>query len=236
MGGLFISNCLRQKDQQLIEKYNALSQSLFLELFGDPVTNPMGWEILILEDMIDFITSGSRGWAKYYSKTGDLFLRIQNIGKNRLLLNDVTFVDAPVSAESTRTKVKSDDILLSITADLGRTAVIPIDFPQAFINQHLAIIRLKSKYLPFYVSEYISSIGGKRQFMQLNKGGVKAGLNFTDIKSLKIPNPPITLQNQFAERTQAIEAQKQQAQASLQKSEDLFNSLLQRAFKAELNG
>jgi len=228
------ADSLRQKDQQLIDKYNALGQSLFLDMFGDPETNPMGWESLLLENMVQFLTSGSRGWAKYYSDEGELFLRIQNVGKNQLLLENVTYVQPPDNAEAKRTAVKKGDILLSITADLGRTAVIPANLAKAYINQHLAIIRLKDIYEPYYVSEYISSIGGKRQLMKLDKGGVKAGLNFTDIKSLNILNPPIKLQRQYLERSQQVETQKQQAQASLEKSEALFNSLLQRAFKGEL--
>ena len=225
---------LRQKDQQLIEKYTALSQSLFLEMFGDPETNPMEWESLLLEDMVQFLTSGSRGWAQYYSDEGDLFLRIQNVGNNQLLLDNVTYVNPPENAEAKRTTVEMGDILLSITADLGRTAVIPANLSKAYINQHLAIIRLKDKYEPYYVSEYISSIGGKRQLLKLDKGGVKAGLNFSDIKSLNILNPPIELQKKYLERNQAIEAQKLLALASLEKSAALFNSLLQRAFKGEL--
>lgn len=228
------ADSLRQKDQQLVERYTALSQSLFLEMFGDPVTNPMGWECLHLGDMLSYLTSGSRGWAKYYSQNGDVFLRIQNIGKNRLILNDITYVNPPVNAEARRTKVEPGDILLSITADLGRTAVIPENFPTAYINQHLAILRVKKEFLPFFVSQFISSVGGETQFLKLDKGGVKAGLNFDDIKSLIIINPPMNLQNQFAERIQLIEAQKQQAQRSLEKSEALFNSLLQRAFTGEL--
>jgi len=225
---------LRQKNQQLIDHYSQLSQSLFLEMFGDPVTNPKGWDSLCLEGMLEFLTSGSRGWAKYYSENGDLFLRIQNVGKNKLILDDVAYVQPPDSAEAKRTIVNAGDILLSITADLGRTAVIPENIGKAYINQHLAIIRLKDKYDPYYVSEYISSVGGERQFSKLDKGGVKAGLNFTDIKSLNILNPPIERQKQYLERVQKIQAQKQQAQASLEKSEALFNSLLQRAFKGEL--
>ena len=228
------ADSLRQKDQQLVERYTTLSQSLFLEMFDDPVTNPMGWDIHLLGNMISYLTSGSRGWAQYYSDTGDVFLRIQNIGKNKLILNDITFVNAPINAEAKRTKIEAGDILLSITADLGRTAVIPENFPTAYINQHLAIIRLKDNYLPFFVSQFISSIGGERQLLKLDKGGVKAGLNFDDIKSLKIINPPIALQNQFIERIKLIEAQTQQAQASLLKSEALFNSLLQQAFTGEL--
>ena len=228
------ADSLRQKDQQLIEKYTALSQSLFLDMFGDPETNPMGWESLLLQNMVQFLTSGSRGWAQYYSDEGDLFLRIQNVGNNQLLLDNVTYVNPPDNAEAKRTTVEAGDILLSITADLGRTAVIPANLSKAHINQHLAIIRLKDKYEPYYVSEYISSIGGKRQLLKLDKGGVKAGLNFSDIKSLNILNPPIELQKKYLERSQAIEAQKQLALASLEKSEALFNSLLQRAFKGEL--
>lgn len=229
------ADLLRQKNQQLIERYTALGQSLFLEMFGDPVTNSMGWSTLPLGGMLEFLTSGSRGWAKYYSNTGDLFLRIQNVGKNRLMLNDVAYVCAPDSAEAVRTAVKTGDILLSITADLGRTAVIPEDLGTAYINQHLALIRLKECYCPHYVSEYIASVGGKYQLNIVDKGGVKAGLNFSDIKSLKIPNPPRELQTQYFERCLLIDAQKQQAQASLEKSETLFNSLLQRAFKGELS-
>ena len=228
------ANSLKQKDQQLVEHYDRLSQSLFLDMFGDPVQNPKKWEQLSLEDMVDFLTSGSRGWAKYYSDTGDIFIRIQNVGKNKLMIDDITYVNAPNNAESKRTAVQAGDILLSITADLGRTAVIPKDFPKAHINQHLAIIRLKKGYNPDYVSEFIASEGGKRQFMKLDKGGVKAGLNFTDIKSLKLLNPPMEVQNEYLNRVKNIKQQKLIAEKSLMKSNDLFNSLLQKAFKGEL--
>ncbi|SHL79627.1 restriction endonuclease subunit S [Flavobacterium xinjiangense] len=225
---------LRQYNKQLIEKYDALTQSLFLEMFGDPVRNEKGWDEKRLEDLLDFLTSGSRGWAKYYSNTGDVFLRIQNVGYNKLKLDDLTYIQTPETAEAKRTKVQAGDIIISITADLGRTGVIPENFPKAFINQHLAILRLKENYNPNYVSAFIASKGGQALFQKLDKGGVKSGLNFTDLKSYLIFCPPLSLQNQFAERVQMIETQKQQAQEALTKSEDLFQSLLQRAFKGEL--
>lgn len=228
------ADTLRQYNKQLIEKYDALTQSLFLEMFGDPVRNEKGWKIKTIGDMIDFLTSGSRGWAKYYSDKGDLFLRIQNVGYNKLRLDDLCFIDTPNTAEAKRTKVIPGDIIMSITADLGRTAVIPENFPAAFINQHLAILRLSKDYNPNYVSAFIASSGGQTLFNKLNKGGVKSGLNFNDIKSYSVFCPPIHLQNQFALRVQHIEQQKQQAQEALAKSESLFQSLLQRAFKGEL--
>lgn len=204
-------------------------------MFGDPVKNEKGWEMKTLGEIVDFLTSGSRGWAKYYSSEGDIFLRIQNVGYNKLRLDDICYITTPNTAEAKRTRVIPGDIVLSITADLGRTAVIPENFPNAFINQYLAILRLSQENNPIFVSAFIASYGGQTLFNKLDKGGVKAGLNFTDIKSYNIFCPPIELQNQFAERVAVIEDQKQQAQLALAKSEELFQSLLQRAFKGELN-
>lgn len=225
---------LHQYNKQLIEKYDALTQSLFLDMFGDPVRNEKGWQVKPLGEILDFLTSGSRGWAKYYSDKGDIFLRIQNVGYNRLKINDLQYITTPKTTEAKRTKVQEGDIIISITADLGRTAVIPNNFPNAYINQHLAILRLRNNYNPVFVSAYIASAGGQKLFKKMDKGGVKAGLNFTDLKSYLIACPAIQLQNQFAERVQLIEQQKEQAQQALQKSEELFNSLLQKAFKGEL--
>ncbi|MCJ8288448.1 MAG: restriction endonuclease subunit S [Crocinitomicaceae bacterium] len=228
------ADAYRQKTKSLIVKYDELTQSLFLDMFGDPVKNEKGWNYKILDDCLNFLTSGSRGWAKYYSETGSIFLRIQNIGYNALRLNDLTYVNAPESAESKRTKVESGDLLLTITADLGRTGVIPNNFPECYINQHLAILRLNDFYNPLFVSSYIASRGGQSMFLKLDKGGVKAGLNFVDIKTYKIFDVLRKVQDQFVKRLTEIEAQKVQAQQSLEKAEELFNSLLQKAFNGEL--
>ena len=229
------ADAIIQNNRSIVQKYDALTQSLFLDMFGDPVKNEKGWTLKTLGGIIDFLTSGSRGWAKYYSNEGDIFLRIQNVGYNKLRLDDVCYINTPNTAEAKRTRVIPGDIVLSITADLGRTAVIPENFPNAFINQHLAVLRLSQENNPIFVSAFIASYGGQTLFNKLDKGGVKAGLNFTDIKSYNIFCPPIDLQNQFAARVAVIESQKQQAQLELAKSEELFNSLLQRAFKGELN-
>lgn len=229
------ADALRRRDEALLEQYEGLGRSVFLEMFGDPVRNERGWEIIKLEDLLVFLTSGSRGWAKYYSESGALFLRINNVGKNKLKLDDIVYVKAPYSAESRRTTVEAGDVIMSITADLGRTAVIPKSFPKAHINQHLAILRLNPKAVdPVFVSQYISSIGGQHQIMKLDKGGVKAGLNFADIKSMEIPVPPLSLQNHFARIIENLESQKEKVRAQRVQSEALFQGLLQRAFRGDI--
>jgi type I restriction enzyme S subunit len=228
------ADALKRKDQALLKKYDELAQAIFIDMFGDPVKNEKGWEVKTIGESIDFMTSGSRGWAQYYSKNGDLFLRINNVGYNEMKLQDLIYVTAPNNAEAIRTEIKSGDILLSITADLGRTCVIPDNFPKAFINQHLAILRLKKEYEPFFVSQVLSSEFGKLQFKKLNKGGVKAGLNFDDIKSLEFINPPIKNQANYKKLLVEVLKQSDEIIAVNKKSENLFQTLIQKAFKGEL--
>lgn len=226
---------LRRKRRQAMEILDDLLRATFLHMFGDPITNPKGWKIEKLWEILDYITSGSRGWAKYYSDTGDLFLRIQNVGKNQLLLDDICFVKAPKNAEANRTRVKPGDILLSITADIGRSAVIPEGLGEAYINQHLALVRLKKGFNSLYISQFLCSEGSENQYNKYTKGGVKAGLNFNDIKSLKIVLPPVDLQERFGEIVGRVEGIRERMEKSLAEMDNLFSSLLQRAFKGELD-
>ncbi len=136
-----------------------------------------GWQTKPLGELLSFLTSGSRGWAEHYRASGDLFLRIQNVGRNRMMLDDVAFVAAPDTAEARRTLVQSGDVLLSITADLGRTGVVPDGIGRAFINQHLPILRVQNIHPPF-LSAYLASPEGQKQVMGRNKHAVKARLNF----------------------------------------------------------
>jgi type I restriction enzyme S subunit len=228
------ADALRRKDQELLKKYDELAQAIFIDMFGDPVKNEKGWEVKTVSDCIDFMTSGSRGWAQYYSEKGDIFLRINNVGYNELKLRDLMYVKAPFNAEAKRTQVQSGDLLMSITADLGRTCVVPKDFPRAFINQHLAILRLKADFEPDFVSQLFATDYGKNQFKMLNKGGVKAGLNFEDIKSLKFINPPKILQSKYAALLDKLRKMEVQNMFELEKSGRLFECLIQKAFKGEL--
>jgi type I restriction enzyme, S subunit len=226
---------VRRKRKEAIALTEDLLRSTFLEMFGDPVTNPKGWELVELGKLLTFLTSGSRGWAKYYAKEGSLFLRIQNVKDGRLLLDDIAFVNAPDSAESRRTSVQEGDVLVSITADLGRTAVIPKGLGKAHINQHLALLRLNKELIsPEYAAAFLASIGGQLQFDRLNREGVKAGLNFDDLRGLEILLPPLEKQMEYSKFLQSqTEALEKQATGCVE-TENLFNSLLQRAFCGEL--
>ena len=230
------ADAIRRKRQQTVNLTEELLRSAFLDMFGDPVTNPKGWEVKPLAEEITFMTSGSRGWTEYYSDHGNKFIRIQNVKNGQLHFNDIQYVKAPDNKEAARTKVQENDLLISITADLGRTAVVDKQTADegAHINQHLALVRLSNAINPHFVAAYLESQGGKRQFLQLDQAAVKSGLNFDSIKSLRIFNPPLVLQEQYATAVESVENTKVKLKGAADTSTTLFTSLLQRAFRGEL--
>jgi type I restriction enzyme, S subunit len=234
---LDIARELIEKKEDVIQKYNSLRMSLFYNYFGDPVLNNNDYPTVSGEEIIDFMTSGSRGWSKFFTTNGEKFITIKNVKDGVLSFKDTTYVNAPKSAEAKRTKVNEGDLLISITADLGRTAIVDDETAEngAYINQHLCIIRLNKQIVhPIYVSYFLESVGGKRQFEMLDRTGVKSGLNFDNIKELKILLPPIEKQKKFGGLITDILNKQKSFETSLEKLNNTFQSLLNFAFNKEL--
>ena len=219
--------------KQQLAKLDELVKARFVEVFGEPVQNPLGWPIHQLQDYILFLTSGSRGWAQYFTDDGKYFITIKNVKNCRITLDDVQYVTPPDNAEAKRTKVEDGDLLISITADLGRTGVVTKEIADygAYINQHLTCIRLDKKSLhPLYVAYYMESEAGKLQFQSKNQNGVKAGLNFNAINSLHLMVPPLERQTYFVGFVTQIGCRKLTIQQSWDKLEMLKKSLMQEYF------
>lgn len=194
-----------------VDLLDTLVKARFIEFFGDPVINIYNYPEHMLGENVEFLTSGSRGWAKYYSKKGKMFITIKNVKDGKISTNNIQYITPPDNAEARRTKVQNGDLLISITADLGRTAVVPKEIAEkgAYINQHLMCVRLNKKVLlPEYVSFFMESEAGKRQFYAKNQNAVKAGLNFDAIKTFKIMVPPLEKQNEYISFTNCVNKSK----------------------------
>ena len=151
---------------------------------------PVEWEAAELETVAEFVTSGSRGWAQYYSSEGAMFVRIGNLTRDHinLRLEDMAFVNPPKTSEGKRTSVSPGDLLISITADLGIIGVIPEGFGEGYVNQHIALARLSpTKGNVRFIGWFLSGRGGRSQFEKLNESGAKAGLNLPTIRKLFVP-------------------------------------------------
>ena len=219
--------------KQQLAKLDELIKARFVEMFGDAKLNPYDFPCNSLSEYILFLTSGSRGWSRYFTDSGEYFITIKNVKNCRITLQDVQYVTPPDNAEAKRTKVQENDLLISITADLGRTGVVTKRIAEhgAYINQHLTCIRLNLKKAnPIYVAYYMESDAGKEQFASKNQSAVKAGLNFNAINSLKLVVPPLSLQNDFAAFVERVDQQKQAVQQSLEKLELMKKALMQEYF------
>ena len=226
------ADAYRSKTKALIAKYNELSQSLFLDMFGDPVTNPKGWEKIKLKDISE-ISSGStpsRDKPEYYNgnipwvKTGEV---------NGSLIFNTKEKISEMALKNSSCKIYPEGSLIIAMYGQGKTrGQVGMLGIAATTNQACAVLKPSEKMnYSFLLSLLKFSYNDLRE---LGRGGNQPNLNAGLIKNYQVITAPLKIQNQFAERIQAIEAQKAKAEASLAKAEDLFNSLLQRAFKGEL--
>ena len=220
--------------RELIARTDDLVKSQFIEMFGEPINNTKRLPVHQLSEYISFLTSGSRGWAKYHSDEGEWFITIKNVKDCKISLDGIQCITPPQNAEANRTRLKEGDLLISITADLGRTGVVTKEIADhgAYINQHLTCIRLDRTVLnPLYVAYFMESEAGKRQFFEKNLSSVKAGLNFDSIRTLQLLVPPMVDQERFIAFVEQSDKSKFAAQQALQEITDAQKALMKKIFE-----
>jgi type I restriction enzyme S subunit len=167
-----------------------------VEWLGDV---PAHWKVLPIKRDVEFVTSGSRGWAENYSDEGAPFIRIANLTRDGIDLEiaDVQRVVVPAGTEGMRTRVRPDDLLFSITAYLGSVALVPVELEPAYVSQHVALVRLRGALLrPRWVAFCALSNAGKAWFDMAAYGGTKIQLSLDDVRDLVVPVPPKLEQDQ----------------------------------------
>ena len=177
-----------RRDNSYYEKVDGIERCIDNEL---PFEIPDSWEWCRLKSLTEVITSGSRDWAKYYSNTGAIFLRMGNLSKNSfdLRLEHIQRVEIPPNAEGKRTALQGGDLLFSITGDVGMLGLIPCDFEEAYINQHTAMIRfcsaVRNEYIPYLLlTDYA------QKFYNANQHGIKNSFRLDSIGELLVSVPP----------------------------------------------
>lgn len=225
---------IRQLNKELITKYDALTQSLFLEMFGDIRKNEKSFKEETIQEACILVTDGAHRTPKILEK-GYPFLTVANMGEVDYKYDKCKRIseDEYLSLVKNNCQPLVGDILFSKDGTVGKVMRIR-KFEEVVILSSIALLRFKDYYNPVFVEYYLKSDFFLFQATSRKSGSAIRRIVLKDLKKTKIAKPPIALQNKFAERVQVIENQKQQAQLSLQKSEDLFNSLLQKAFKGEL--
>ena len=197
------------------------------------------WEEKKGEDFFEYVTSGSRGWAKYYSDKGSIFVRMGNLnhGTIELDFSDIQYVELPDQVEGQRSKLQKNDILISITADVGMIGLVREDM-DAYINQHVALARPKNDLYAEFLAWYFVSDVGLQQMQNKQRGATKIGLGLQDIRSIILKIPSLSEQHEIVRLIDDLLARERSAQQATEQalaSIDLMKkSILARAFRGEL--
>jgi len=202
---------------------------------------PEDWCLVTIDQISTFLTSGSRGWAQYYSDSGSYFIRAQDINTDKLKLEKVAYVNLPRGVEGERTQVQVGDILITMTgANVTKTALVHITLnKEAYVNQHVGLVRLiepvSRKFIYWWL---VSSQHGRAQLTTAAYGAGKPGLNLTNLKEVLITLPSIEEQEQIVEEIESRLSICDQLEVTiienLQKAEALRQSILKQAFEGKL--
>jgi type I restriction enzyme S subunit len=167
--------------------------------FSDDKPLPPGWGKATVGQLSSMVTSGSRGWAEFYSETGSAFIRAQNIRFGQLRLDDLAHVTLPERHEGKRTKADRGDILIVITgAGVTNPALLEIDMADAYVSQHVGLVKLRSKEIaPWILLCLMARKGCRDDLVSRAYGAGKPGLNLDNIRTLVAPVPPLAEQRRI---------------------------------------
>ena len=227
----------RQKTKALIKKYDTLTQSLFLDMFGDPVTNPKGWETKKLGSVCS-VGSSKRVFVDELVEDGIPFYRgteVGKLGEGKSIVPTLFITSEHYERlKEHRGIPKQGDLLMPSICPDGRIWVVDNDKEFYFKDGRVLWVEVDSKKINSIYLRYHLKGSFFANYNNIASGTTFAELKIVALKKMNVFYPDMKLQNQFAERVQAIEAQKALAQQEIEKADNLFNSLLQKAFKGEL--
>lgn len=227
---------LRKQAQQMESELNQLAQSLFLEMFGDPVTNPKRWATVPYADLCHRITVGIVVRpTDYYVDYGVPALRSLNVRENRIIKeNFVYFSEANNVGPLQKTRVYKGDVVLVRSGQPGTAAVVPEELDGVNAIDILISSPIQEKVASNYLSFFFNSSGGKNIVGASERGQIQKHLNVGSLESALIPVPPLSLQEEFVRRLDAIANVRRNAEVNSESIDMTFDSLMQRAFNGEL--
>ena len=204
-------------------------------MFGDPVLNPKKWNIEKLKTLTSKIGSGAtpKGGRESYISEGISLVRSMNVYKGYFEYEGLAHITEEQARELDNVTLQENDVLINITgASVARCCILPKAVLPARVNQHVSILRTTDKLNPVYLSNLLITDTEQRVLLGIGGAGgaTREAITKTELETLDIPVPPMSLQNDFAAFVQQIDKSKFVVQKSLEKAETLYKSLMQEYF------
>ena len=228
---------LIEKRKAQIEKLDLLVKSQFVEMFGDPVVNPKGWENGTINDICSTIVDCPHSTPEFLQEdTGFMCMRTSRLKPNQIDWERVEYISYEQYVERTKRYVpQRDDIVYSREgAILGVAAIIDKSYKVA-LGQRMMLLSINTKIcIPQYVCYVLNSKSVGNQVKQRVIGSASPRINVAEVKAFNICLPPLALQAQFATFVGRVESQKARLKKSLALLELNYKSLMQKCFKGEM--
>lgn len=234
------ADALRKARRRSIERLNELSQSIFYEMFGEPIKQLDERGGQLLGQNTTKIGSGAtpKGGESAYKNEGTTLVRSMNVRDGYFTENGLAFIDEKQASELNNVVVQKNDVLLNITgASVARVCRMPECLLPARVNQHVAIIRPTENLQPEFLEQQLLFPSYKQKLLTIaESGATRQAITKSEIENLPIVIPPIDLQSQFVAQVKKIEKIKAEYQKHNDKLDSLFKSFQQLAFRGELSG
>lgn len=227
-----INELIRLKKEQLKDSDN-LAQSLFYEMFGDPVENEKGWEVKKLNNICD-VRDGTHDSPKYLQNSEYILITSKNIVNGSIDFENVNYISEEDYIKiNKRSKVDNGDIIMPMIGTIGNPIIAHIDGTHKFCIKNVALIKFlaDSTVNNMFIVNLMRCSSFSSYLLNQNKGGTQKFVALGAIRKLPIPLPPLPLQHLFAQRIEQIEHQKAEVQKAITDLETLLASRMQYWFE-----
>lgn len=209
--------------QEQLKEFDKLAQSIFYDMFGDPITNEKGWRVDVLNSVCD-VRDGTHDSPKYV-EDGYPLITSKNVVEGDISFDDVNYIsEDDLNAINARSRVDDGDIIMPMIGTIGKPVIVHKDREFAIKNVALIKFEISKVVLNIFIQSLLNSSTYSNYILSLNKGGTQKFVSLKTIRNLPIILPPLALQQEFAEKIQAIEAQKELVKQSIAETQQLLDS------------
>ena len=226
---------LRVKRRESLAQLDTLVQSTFLDMFGDPVINPMGWEVVELASLVE---QGDKINYGVVQPGGDVpngkpLIRVGDFAQGDLVLSDIKLISPEIEVRYRRSRLTGRELLISCVGSIGTVCKVPGEAAGFNIARAVARVPVEANIPRDFMLYCLRSNGVQRHFLRETRTVSQPTLNIGLIKSAPVLRPPENLQYHFSAIVASVEDQRAKQRAHLDELDTLFASLQSRAFKGE---
>lgn len=229
---------LRAKRRAALAQLNTVAQAIFLDLFGDPATNPKRWPLKTIGDLATKFSDGPFGSnlkTSHYTETGVRVVRLQNIGVGEFMDEDKAYISEKHFAELSKHACAPGDVLIGTLGDPNLRACIQPQWLKVALNKADCVQLRPDERIAnaFYICALLNQPATERMAQDLIAGQTRLRISMGRLRGLQVPTPTLVLQREFARCVTAVDKLKSTIRVSMTEMDALFASLQYRAFRGE---